>query len=193
MRTLALQFRRITLARLLRQITLQAMAGCVLLSLRPKTNANRYETNFGTCMSTTETCNLQYSNTSAKRRPVTKNCSLGNIPDYYINVNDVADVQAGLNFARQKKIPIVVKNSGHDHKGRSSGSGSLAIWMNNYRPGLKLFRDFVPAGCNGPVGDAITIGAGIQFKDLYAFAEQNNVTVVGGTAPTVRYVQSHLV
>jgi hypothetical protein len=158
---------------------------CCLLIL-PKKNADSSETNFGTCMSTTETCALQYSNVSAKRIPITKKCSLGNIPQYFIDVKDVSDVQAGLRFARQKKIPIVVKNSGHDHKGRSSGSGSLAIWMNNYRPDLKLFRAFVPTGCKEPVGDAIAIGAGIQFKDLYSFAEQNNVTVVGGTAPTVR-------
>jgi hypothetical protein len=158
---------------------------CYPNSLR-KENANILETNFGTCMSTTETCALQYSNVSSKRNPITKKCSLGNIPDYYIDVNDVSDVQAGLNFASQKKIPIVVKNSGHDHKGRSSGSGSLAIWMNNYRPELKLVREFIPAGCNEPLGDAIQIGAGIQFKDLYSFARRNNVTLVGGTAPTVR-------
>jgi hypothetical protein len=139
-------------------------------------------------MSTTETCALKFSNVSTNRSPIATKCSLGNIPDYYINVNEVSDVQLGLKFASQKKIPVVVKNSGHDHKGRSSGSGSLALWLNNHRPALKVVRKFVPVGCSESNSDAVTMGAGTQFKDLYRFADENNVTVVGGTAPTVRYV-----
>jgi hypothetical protein len=139
-------------------------------------------------MSTLETCALSYSSNSTLRHPIGKTCSLGNIPDFFVDVSDVSDVQTALKFAREKKVPVVVKNSGHDHKGRSSGAGTLAIWVNNYKPALKLHRKFVPAGCQEDVGDAVTMGAGTDFKMLYSFAENNNVTVVGGTNPTVRYV-----
>jgi hypothetical protein len=139
-------------------------------------------------MSTRDTCALSYSTNATLRGPVGNTCSLGNIPDFYVDVNEVSDVQAALKFAREKKVPVVVKNSGHDHKGRSSGAGTLAIWVNNYRPALNLTRGFVPTGCSEAVGDAVTMGAGTDFKVLYSFAEANNITVVGGTNPTVRYV-----
>lgn len=139
-------------------------------------------------MSTTATCALSYSSNATLRHPIGKTCSLGNIPDYYVDVRGASDVQAALRFAREKKIPVVVKNSGHDHKGRSSGAGTLAIWVNNYKPALNLTRGFVPVGCDKPVGNAVTMGAGTDFKILYSFAESNNVTVMGGTNPSVRYV-----
>ncbi|KAF2434217.1 FAD-binding domain-containing protein [Tothia fuscella] len=137
-------------------------------------------------MSSDQTCALIYSGNATLRKPVGKSCSLGNIPDYYIDVKDEGDVQAGLKFAKEKKIPVVVKNSGHDHKGRSSGAGTLALWMNSYRPAMKLQKDFIPNGCAQPVGNGISLGAGTDFKALYTFADENEATVVGGASATVR-------
>lgn len=114
------------------------------------------------------------------------NCHQGSVPAYYINVQKVSDIQAALKFAKQHSIPLNVKNSGHDYKGRSSAPGSLSVWTYNIQPKMELLHNFQPAGCSAPSGkNAVTIGAGEGFAGVYAFGEANNVTVVGGSARTV--------
>ena len=41
-------------------------------------------------------------------------CSIGDQPVYTINATEIADVLAGINFARHKNIRLVVRNTGHD-------------------------------------------------------------------------------
>ena len=55
----------------------------------------------------------------------------------------------------------------------------------NYRPPIHLDRNFIPEGCQGPIGDALTFGAGQQFKEIYDFAFQHNLRFVGGTGSSV--------
>ena len=112
-------------------------------------------------------------------------CYQGSVPSYYIEVTSVSDVQAALAFAASTKVPLVVKNSGHDYKGRSSAPNSLSLWTHTYQPAIQLETDFTPDGCSAPVGDGVTIGAGQGFEGIYEFAEANNITVVGGSDRTV--------
>jgi FAD/FMN-containing dehydrogenase len=114
-----------------------------------------------------------------------RTCFQGSIAGYYIDVRQISDIQAGLKFADDTGIPLVVKNSGHDFKGRSSAPGSLALWTHNVQPAIKLDRGFTPDGCSAPAGDAVTLGAGQGFAGVYEFAEANNITVVGGSSHTV--------
>lgn len=97
----------------------------------------------------------------------------------------MSDIQAALAFAKQTKIPLSIKNTGHDYKGRSAAPGSLALWTHKIQPAIKLTKDFLPDGCLKPVGDGVTFGAGQGFLGLYDFAEANNITIVGGASPTV--------
>lgn len=41
-------------------------------------------------------------------------CLQGNYVQYAIDVTEAADVQAGLKFAQEKNIRLVVKNTGHE-------------------------------------------------------------------------------
>lgn len=41
-------------------------------------------------------------------------CSIGDQPRYTVNATAVADVAAGVRFAREKNIRLVVRNTGHD-------------------------------------------------------------------------------
>jgi FAD/FMN-containing dehydrogenase len=107
------------------------------------------------------------------------------VPDHYVDVQDESDIQAGILFARQFGVPLVVKNTGHDYKGRSSGPGTLALWTRNMQPPIKLTQDFTPAGCSDPVGKALTFGAGQLNLGLYEFGEANGVFFVGGADPDV--------
>jgi hypothetical protein len=112
-------------------------------------------------------------------------CQQGNIPSFYLDVRSVSDVQRALAFAKNHNISVIVKNSGHDYKGRSAGPGCLALWIYNYTPEPVFDKNFIPDGCTGTVGDVVTFGAGQGFNDVYAFAAQNNVTIVGGSSETV--------
>lgn len=49
-----------------------------------------------------------YTSESAK-------CTLGNIVDYTIDVSSAADVVAGVKFAQDKNIRLVIKNTGHEY------------------------------------------------------------------------------
>lgn len=79
----------------------------------------------------------------------------------------------------------MVKNSGHDYNGRSAGVGALALWVRNYTPAPTLEKNFIPEGCSQSAGDVVTFGTGENFDGVYKFAYQNNVTIIGGSSPTV--------
>lgn len=59
---------------------------------------------------------------------VASTCTQGGYPVYAVNVSSAAHVQAAVNFARNKNIRLVVKNTGHDLSGKSLGAGSLSVW-----------------------------------------------------------------
>jgi len=113
-------------------------------------------------------------------------CYQGSTPDYFIEVRKPSDAQAGVNFARQYKVPLVIKNSGHDHKGRSAGPGALGLWMHPYKK-LELKRDWTPEGdCYAKPQDAVVIGAGHSWGDVYRFTARYDLTAVGGSSPSVK-------
>ncbi|KAF9034094.1 FAD-binding domain-containing protein [Panaeolus papilionaceus] len=138
-----------------------------------------------TCQTTGDQCLLDGNNpfNPAAFSPP-RQCTIGNIPPYFIDVQSAADVQAAIKFVSKNNVPLVVKNTGHDYKGRSAGIGSLALWTHHLNQ-LQFKPTFVPEKCSATPVTAITMGAGAQFADIYAFATQNNVTFVGGADPSV--------
>ncbi|RYP22996.1 hypothetical protein DL767_008921 [Monosporascus sp. MG133] len=111
-------------------------------------------------------------------------CNQGSVPDYYIEVEEASDVIAAFQFAKANKMPVVIKNSGHDFMSRNSQKGALSLWVHNLK-GLTHHDDFTPEGCRDSVGRAITAGAGEITGDLYAFASAHNSTFVGGYSATI--------
>jgi D-arabinose 1-dehydrogenase-like Zn-dependent alcohol dehydrogenase len=53
-----------------------------------------------------------YNLTCSPFTPKDQVCELGERAVYSINVSSAADVQAGLKFAREKNVRLVVKNTG---------------------------------------------------------------------------------
>jgi FAD/FMN-containing dehydrogenase len=93
-----------------------------------------------------------------------------------VNVSNVAQIQLALNFARNANIRVVIKNTGHCYLGKSSGAGSLSIWMHN----LKQI-DYLPAyEAKGYAGPALKVGAGVTVQEVYRVAEAQGGTVQGG-------------
>ena len=70
-------------------------------------------TNWGSCQATGSWCGLDFNLPSNPLYyTIPNSCSQGSTPNYYINVQQVSDVQAGLSFANKYGVPLVIKNSG---------------------------------------------------------------------------------
>ncbi|GAP89250.2 putative fad linked oxidase-like protein [Rosellinia necatrix] len=103
-------------------------------------------------------------------------CDLGGFPSYAVNVSTVAQIQLAINFARNTNIRLVVKNTGHDFLGKSSGAGALSIWTHNLKS-IQFIEHY--NGC-GYTGNAMKLGAGVEVGELYAAADKYGVSAVGG-------------
>ncbi|KAF8887146.1 hypothetical protein BD779DRAFT_530703 [Infundibulicybe gibba] len=83
-----------------------------------------------TCQRSGEQCLLDSSNpnsTIPSSSPF--QCQSGSIPDYFIDVHEAKDVSLAFAFSKKTGVPLIVKNTGHDYKGRSSAPHSLALWV----------------------------------------------------------------
>ncbi|KAI9651087.1 hypothetical protein NHQ30_001124 [Ciborinia camelliae] len=107
-------------------------------------------------------------------------CVLGNLASYALNVSKAEEVIAGLRFARDNNIRLTIKNTGHDFLGRSTGAGSLALWMHNL-DGIAFINYSSPLY----TGPAVHVGAGVRYSDLYPVASAKGYRVVGGSCPTI--------
>ena len=60
-------------------------------------------------------------------------CTLGNYVRYAVDVHTASDVQAAIQFATQHNIRFVIRNTGHDYLGRSTGAGALSVWTHHLK------------------------------------------------------------
>ncbi|KAL4251099.1 oxygen-dependent FAD-linked oxidoreductase family protein [Abortiporus biennis] len=137
-------------------------------------------TEWETCMTTGDQCLLDATNTT-NTAPTQLPCKQGSVSPYYIDILQASDVVAAFKFSKKTKVPIVIHNTGHDHKGRSSAPNSLGLWTHNLNT-MEYRKSFRPDGCQGSSsGPAVTLGAGVQWGEVYLFADSNNITLVGGS------------
>ncbi|PNY20703.1 6-hydroxy-D-nicotine oxidase [Tolypocladium capitatum] len=115
--------------------------------------------------------------------PVETPCTLGHSVPYSINVTRAEDVIHGLLFARNHSLRVVIKNTGHDYMGKSSGKAALALWTHHLRTVEVL--DYNGQGYLGP---AVRMGAGVRGIEAYTAAADHGLRVVGGFCPTVGLV-----
>ncbi|ROT43662.1 isoamyl alcohol oxidase [Sodiomyces alkalinus F11] len=109
-------------------------------------------------------------------------CTLGYYGVYVIEAQTTDHIKASIDFARENNLRLVIRNTGHDFIGRSTGWGALII--NTF--GFKDVQ-FIDAwtGAGDYDGGAVRVGAGIQGRDLLRQAFAHNVAVVTGECPTV--------
>ncbi|KAH8678480.1 isoamyl alcohol oxidase [Xylariales sp. PMI_506] len=112
--------------------------------------------------------------------PQSQACLLGNYVSYAVNVTSSSDVAAALSFAQENNVRIVIRNTGHDYFGRSTGAGGLSIWTHHLKD--IDFLDYSSAAYSGP---AVKIGAGVVGAEVLTAASANNYVVVTGECPTV--------
>jgi FAD/FMN-containing dehydrogenase len=106
---------------------------------------------------------------------------------YAIAAESTADVVAGVNFARENNLRLVIKGGGHSYQGTSSAPDSLLIWM---RPmtGITVHDAFVGTGCvaQAQPRSAVTVEAGAIWGQVYdAVTTKAGRYVQGGGCLTV--------
>ncbi|KAI9706663.1 MAG: hypothetical protein M1836_003672 [Candelina mexicana] len=111
-------------------------------------------------------------------------CDLNVFPRYVVNATQAEHVVKAVDFAREQRVRLVVKGTGHDYLGRSIAPDSLSIWTHNLR-GLQWYDSFVPTGCSAEAVRAIKAAAGQRMGEIYEAAAAHNSTIVGGEDPDV--------
>lgn len=101
---------------------------------------------------------------------------------YVILAKTREQIKAGIDFARERNLRLIIRNTGHDFMGRSTGFGSLIINTHSFKD-VKFLT--VYSGHGSWNGSAAIIGARVQARELYrqAFAQKPPVVVVGGECP----------
>ncbi|KAK2031715.1 FAD binding domain-containing protein [Colletotrichum zoysiae] len=107
-------------------------------------------------------------------------CTLGNYASYAVDVQSAADVSGALKFAKANNIRVVVRNTGHDFLGRSTGAGALAIWTNHLKS-----MDFTTWSDEHYSGPAVKAGAGVLGYEVLEAAHAEGLAVVTGECATV--------
>ncbi|TEA17243.1 FAD-linked oxidoreductase ZEB1 [Colletotrichum sidae] len=115
-------------------------------------------------------------------------CTVGGFPSYVVKATNVAQIQLAVNFARNLNLRLVVKNTGHDFNGRSSGSGALSVWTHHLKS-INFYQSYKTKSYSGP---ALKVGAGVQGFEVYEAAEKYGVTAVGGEGMTVGFAGGYL-
>lgn len=122
-------------------------------------------------------------------------CGQGRIPLFAALVESTEDIQQVLNFTSVHNIKLVIRNTGHDFLGRSSGPHSLQL--NTHKlTSITLDHSFVPRVPNGvapPPGiQAVTFGAGIMMHEAYQFLSSKGLVIAGASSSTVGLVGGYL-
>ncbi|CAI7650954.1 unnamed protein product [Penicillium glandicola] len=120
--------------------------------------------------------NLSCNPFSSKASP----CTIGNYVQYAVNATDAADVQKTIHFADIHNIRLVIRNTGHDLLGKSTGAGGLAIWMHHMKD-ISIV-DYVSSQYSGK---AMRVGAGVQAFEGNDVASKAGLVIVGANCPTV--------
>ncbi|KAL8800459.1 MAG: hypothetical protein Q9182_005171 [Xanthomendoza sp. 2 TL-2023] len=113
-------------------------------------------------------------------QPRSEPCTLGNYINYAINVSRPFDISKGVEFAVRHNIRLVIRNTGHDFIGKSTGAGSLGIWTHHLKE-LHFF-DYQDEYYTGK---AYKSGAGIQGFELQEAGNKIGLTATTGECPTV--------
>jgi hypothetical protein len=107
-------------------------------------------------------------------------CVVGAYIQYAVNASTASDYQQTIAFAKSHNIRLVIRNTGHDYFGKSTGPGALGIWT-HYLKDIEVLN-YVSTTYSGK---ALKLGAGVQAFEAFAAAHRSGLVVVGGYCPTV--------
>lgn len=105
---------------------------------------------------------------------------IGNLVQYAVNVSKPEHITKTLEFAKQHNIRFIVRNTGHDYQGKSTGAGALAVWM-HYLKDIEI-KDWSDTHYTGKVAK---LAAGVQGIEAFEAAHKEGLRIVGGECPSV--------
>jgi hypothetical protein len=118
-------------------------------------------------------------------------CTLGYYGVYVITAKTTAHISAAIKFAHATGVRLIVRNTGHDFIGRSTGWGALVVNVHSFQD-VHFYDTYAgPGPETGYTGSAVSIGAGVQGRSLLTrlHAQKNKQVVVTGECP-VSFVSS---
>ncbi|KAL0570059.1 hypothetical protein V5O48_011901 [Marasmius crinis-equi] len=115
-------------------------------------------------------------------------CRIGAYVQYAVNVSSPDHVIETVRFVTKHNIRFVVKNTGHDYMGRSTGTGAVSVWMHNLQD-IELFPRFESPGYTGP---AFKVNSGVLGFNLATEASREGFAVVSGECPTVGFAGGYI-
>ncbi|KAJ4371945.1 hypothetical protein N0V85_009078, partial [Neurospora sp. IMI 360204] len=123
-------------------------------------------------------------------------CSIGSLVTYSLNASSASagtDFIHTLSFAHQHNVRLVIRNTGHDYLGKSTGAGSLALWTHHLKD-IEFF-DFDNSheadqqkGMVAYKGKAANLAAGVQVSEAFAAAKAQGLVLHGGNCESVGVV-----
>ncbi|CAF3846290.1 unnamed protein product [Rotaria sordida] len=111
------------------------------------------------------------------------NCNQGSVPVIAVNATLPEHVQATVRFAATNNLRLTIKNTGHDYFGRSGAASSLLLWL-HYMKNITLIEQYSSCG-RVSVSKAVRISAGVQWREVYRWLNEYNLTAIGGASATV--------
>ncbi|KAI0911768.1 isoamyl alcohol oxidase [Ustulina deusta] len=115
-------------------------------------------------------------------------CEAGDSATYSVNATDARDFVQAIAFANRNNIRLVVRNTGHDYLGKSTGRWALSVWTHHMKS-TKYLPRYNSTRFTGP---AMKLGAGIQVEEAYRAAHAYGCLVVGGDCATVGVAGGYL-
>ena len=79
---------------------------------------------------------------------VSKPCTLGTMVNYAVNVSKPEHVTETIHFVKKHNIRLVIRNTGHDYYGGSTGAGAVAIWTHNLKD-MEMLPNYKSAAYSG--------------------------------------------
>ncbi|EXF86169.1 Zinc finger E-box-binding homeobox 1 [Colletotrichum fioriniae] len=113
-------------------------------------------------------------------QPQSRACTLGNYVVYAVDAKTPEHIAATISFAAKNNIRFIIRNTGHDYLGRSTGAGALSVWTHHLTS-----TEVVDWNTATYTGKAMKVGAGTQGFDVMEAAHNAGLAVVGGECPTV--------
>ncbi|KAL0565544.1 hypothetical protein V5O48_016483 [Marasmius crinis-equi] len=115
-------------------------------------------------------------------------CRIGAYVQYAVNVSSPHHVMETVRFVKKHNIRFVVKNTGHDYMGRSTGTGAVSVWLHNLQD-IEFIPQFESLGYTGP---AFKANAGVLAYNLSMAADKEGLVVVSGECPTVGFAGGYV-
>ncbi|KAF6750575.1 FAD binding domain-containing protein [Ephemerocybe angulata] len=111
-------------------------------------------------------------------------CARGSYGDYVVLAKTREHIKYTIDFARKNNLRLSIRNTGHDFMGRSTGWGSLVLNTHAFKD-VSFVKKYTGPGTWR--GRAVTVGAGIQGRELLRLANKQSPpqVVVTGECPTV--------